>query len=39
MPRIGEMIVNSTPANIGPGKYLDSDKKDFVSMFKPKQGI
>lgn len=39
MPRIGEMIVNSTPANVGPGKYLDPDKKDFVSMFKPKQGV
>ena len=39
VPRIGEMIVNSTPANVGPGKYLDQDKKDFVSMFKPKQGV
>ena len=27
------------PDMVGPGSYLDSDKKDFTSMFKPKQGL
>ena len=26
------------PSDVGPGSYLDSDKKDFTAMFKPKIG-
>lgn len=30
------MSTNQTSAHVGPGTYLEKDKKDFNSMFRPK---
>jgi len=35
-PRIAPLNLETTPENIGPGSYIDKEKKDFNSMFKPK---
>ena len=31
-------VKDTTPENVGPGSYIQNDKKDFTSMFRPKQG-
>jgi hypothetical protein len=35
-PRIAPLNVETTPDHLGPGSYLNKDKKDFNSMFKVK---
>jgi len=32
-------MADGTPENVGPGSYIEKDKKDFTSMFRPKQGV
>ena len=29
-------VKDNTPENVGPGSYINNDKKDFTSMFRPK---